>query len=504
MDLVPKKKPEKSKTDADYKKRINSLLIGFYGTGPEYRGLAVDEIQKTLDEADQKGVLSKQDGLSFVQKRKKHYDSYFADRAQKQRLRGVIEEGLSTVERPEFELGGSTDYRAMVTRMYIEAGGQEGTGMDIESFAAAYFPKMADGGRIGFGEGSGERTDLDYINLTRLENSKATGKSISNSSKFKALPGYDNITYTDYQDKKTGDVNRKYNVRLRVVEDGKTKVLTKGPKFQNIDSLDDAVKIRNDLRKTNPKNIPIRDPGADAADKARRVEAIRKNEGLPYSYSGTKANPKGHASNIYGKNIITPSEIIYTPQKINMAMSGKKGLGINRSNEVQALDFRIKDTEQKIEDIKKSKMSAAKKKTELAKLDNKLVNYVAKSGGFKVATLSDGSKYGKSFQSLKSLDMFDEFEGMSEKQMNDFIKKYKNMKVKKDTTQADKDNIIKAKIAAENIKNAKKNAARGGGGTQMFDPFKPSGLSPLRKTKYLAGGGPVYGKYAKQIAKLSS
>ena len=70
MDLVPKKKPEKSKTDADYKKRINSLLIGFYGTGPEYRGLAVDEIQKTLDEAEQKGVLSKQDGLSFVQERK--------------------------------------------------------------------------------------------------------------------------------------------------------------------------------------------------------------------------------------------------------------------------------------------------------------------------------------------------------------------------------------------------------------------------------------------------
>ena len=86
-------------------------MIGFYGTGPEYRGLAVDEIQKTLDEAEQK-ALSKQDGLSFVQERK-HYDSYFADRAQKQRLCGVIEEGLST-ERPEFELGGSTDYRAMV------------------------------------------------------------------------------------------------------------------------------------------------------------------------------------------------------------------------------------------------------------------------------------------------------------------------------------------------------------------------------------------------------
>jgi hypothetical protein len=96
--------------------------------------------------------------------------------------------------------------------------------------------------------------------------------------------------------------------------------------------------------------------------------------------------------------------------------------------------------------------------------------------------------------------MFDEFEGMSEKEMNNFIKKYKNMKVNKNTTKTDFNNILKAKIAAENIKNAKKNAARGGGGTQMFDAFKPSGLSPFRKLKMLSSGGPVkYGKYAKQI-----
>jgi hypothetical protein len=230
----------------------------------------------------------------------------------------------------------------------------------------------------------------------------------------------------------------------------------------------------------------------------KRVGAIRKQGGLPYSYSGTKAYPKGHASNIYGKNIITPSEIIYTPEKINLAMSGKKG--VDTTNPMQALDFKIKDTEQKIQNIKKSNMPAAKKKIELAKLDDKLVEYVGKSGGYKVATLSNNTKYGKTFQSLKSLDMFDEFEGMSEKEMNNFIKKYKNMKVNKNTTKTDFNNILKAKIAAENIKNAKKNAARGGGGTQMFDAFKPSGLSPFRKLKMLSSGGPVkYGKYAKQI-----
>ena len=51
-------------------------------------------------------------------------------------------------------LGGGTKYNAMVTKMYIEAGGQKGTGMDIDTFAEKYFPKMAQGGRIGFDQGS--------------------------------------------------------------------------------------------------------------------------------------------------------------------------------------------------------------------------------------------------------------------------------------------------------------------------------------------------------------
>jgi hypothetical protein len=239
----------------------------------------------------------------------------------------------------------------------------------------------------------------------------------------------------------------------------------------------------------------------------KRVEAIRKNEGLPYSYSGTKTNPKGHASNIYGKNIITPSEIIYTPEKINLTMSGRKGIEkVDKTNPMNALDFKIQQTEKQIEDIKKSNMSSAKKKTELAKLDNKLVNYVSKSGGYKIATLSDNTKYGKTFQGLKSLDMFDEFEGKSEKEMNDFIKKYKNMKVGKTTTQADKDNIVKAKIAAENIKFAKQNAAKSKSAPIRIDPgsLKPGALSPRMKLFRFSKGGPVYGKYAKQIAKISS
>ena len=50
--------------------------------------------------------------------------------------------------------GGDTEYNAMVTGKYIELGGKEGTGMDIDSFAEKYFPKFADGGRAKYGVGT--------------------------------------------------------------------------------------------------------------------------------------------------------------------------------------------------------------------------------------------------------------------------------------------------------------------------------------------------------------
>jgi hypothetical protein len=49
--------------------------------------------------------------------------------------------------------GGDTKYNAMVTEMYIKLGGEEGTGMDIDSFAKEYFKKFNQGGRVGYKEG---------------------------------------------------------------------------------------------------------------------------------------------------------------------------------------------------------------------------------------------------------------------------------------------------------------------------------------------------------------
>ena len=429
--VVPPKKPY---TDTQFKKRVDILIQGIYGTGPEYKDLAVQEIQKELDKAEQEGVLSRQEGINFLRERKKYYDDYLNE--QRKTTDGPL--SLPSIEE----------------RTELQGGSDPKTGQGFQK------------GNTGFRTKDGEVRNIKGTN-------QFTPKTTAQIQAIIDNPKYKGYTPTRFE---------------------KERILTR------TDTKNKDVAFQK-------KGITPADPEKQKTKKAisskKRVGAIKKLKGLPYSYSGTKANPKGHAGNIYGKNIITPSEIIYTPEKINLAMSGKKGIEkFDKTNPMKSLDFKIQQTEKQIEDIKKSNMSSAKKKTELAKLDNKLVNYVSKSGGYKIATLSDNTKYGKIFQGLKSLDMFDEFEGKSEKQMNDFIKKYKNMKVGKNTTQADKDNKVKAIIAAENIKNAKKNAARGGGGTQMFDPFKPSGLSPLRKTKYLAGGGPVYGKYAKQIKNI--
>jgi len=60
----------------------------------------------------------------------------------------------ATGGRVNFLEGGDTEYNAMVTAKYIELGGKDGTGMDIDTFAKEYFPKFADGGRAQFGIGS--------------------------------------------------------------------------------------------------------------------------------------------------------------------------------------------------------------------------------------------------------------------------------------------------------------------------------------------------------------
>jgi hypothetical protein len=200
-------------------------------------------------------------------------------------------------------------------------------------------------------------------------------------------------------------------------------------------------------------------------DKRERSAKISKQGGVESFETGNKTIHKGHSQNIDNPDVpIKPSNIIYTPQKINQSMAGSEG-----KNKYTDLDYKIDVAEDKIKDIKKSNMSGAKKKVELEKLDTKLMKYVDDSNGYKTVTLSGGNTYGEIFQKSKSMDMFDEFPDKTEKETKKFVNQYftdegklKDKWTKGNISNVDKANIQKSYVFLENIKNAKTNAIKTG------------------------------------------
>ena len=154
MDQIPKPKPfteEQFKLNTD--RRIKGALGGFD------RGEMVDLIQKDLRKIEESGTMDYNDALKFIKERTQELKQFLENNPGEEMptLPGFEEE-----ERVNFLDGGDTEYNSMVTKKYIELGGQEGTGMDIDKFAEEYFPKMADGGRINFDEGSPGKKGGNY------------------------------------------------------------------------------------------------------------------------------------------------------------------------------------------------------------------------------------------------------------------------------------------------------------------------------------------------------
>jgi len=322
--------------------------------------------------------------------------------------------------------------------------------------------QMADGGRIGFKKG--ERVDLELENLTRIENAKEKGVKTRDASAFKALPGYDNITYTDFRNKETGEVFRKYGVRVRVQDKNVQKIGTTADKYKNIDTLKEALELRDDFRKANPKNIKPLDKEKQKIVKDTRRTNI-KGQGGVEDFLPAKAGTgvqKGHAGNIK-KQKIKPSNIIYTPEAINVGMAGRGDAKVFTD-----LDYKIEQAEEEIERIKKSKAPLSVKKRLLDAQDKLLTDYAFQSGGFKTPTLSTGEVFGEFLQKGKSMDMFDIFPNMTEKEAKTFVRKYitekgelkpfYKRKVEAGTlSDADKINIQKSKLFLDNVELAKKN-----------------------------------------------
>jgi len=162
---MPDKPISKPYTAEQFKKSADTLLQGVYGTGKSSNNYLIGLIQETLDKGVNEGVITMQEGLKFIKERKNYYDSELGKQeGEKKRMPPAY--GEEVEKRVNFLDGGDTEYNALVTKKYIELGGKEGTGMDIDKFAEEYFPKMADGGRIGFDKGTmpkSERWMRDYF-----------------------------------------------------------------------------------------------------------------------------------------------------------------------------------------------------------------------------------------------------------------------------------------------------------------------------------------------------
>ena len=307
---------------------------------------------------------------------------------------------------------------------------------------------QADGGRIGFKKGSNEKFLVKTGSPKKLENVI--------EQEFIEVIGSKNRPETY---KETGVKKTLY--KPQIVVKNKT-VLT-----SDFGSKADATDAVKKYREKNPiKNAP---PDLETLDKRKKKKYLDKKErqadikargGVPEGgiFSGDPEVHKGHAGNIKGSQTITGDKIIYTPAKINQAMAGTEG-----KNRFTDLDYKINEAEKKINKIKKSNNSNVEKKKLLKIEDDKLIKYAAQSDGYKVVKLSDGSEFRLPGKSLQSLDPFDAFPGMSEKDISKTINKYKNMKVTKNTSPKDIEMIKKVGVFLENVKLAKSNVPKNTG-----------------------------------------
>ena len=308
---------------------------------------------------------------------------------------------------------------------------------------------MAQGGRTGFKDGSNQKFLVKTGSPKKLENVI--------EQEFIEVIGSKNRPETY---KETGVKKTLYKPQIIV----KNKVVL----TTDFGTKADAVNAVKDYRKTNPiKNAPPDLTTLDERKKKKyldnkeRTKKISEQGGVESFETGDEKIHKGHSQNIDNPNVkIKPSNIIYTPQKINQSMSGTEG-----KSKYTDLDYKIDVAEDKIKNIKKSNLPESEKKKLLAEQDTKLTKYVADSDGYKTVTLSDGQVYGEIFQKNKSMDMFDEFSDMTEKETKKFVNQYftdegklKDKWNKGNVSDLDKANIEKSYVFLENIKNAKINA----------------------------------------------
>ena len=143
-EITPKKKPY---TEAAFKNDADRFIKGYLGGFDQ--GEMNNLLRNSINKIQASGVMSSDEAKDFIKDRADYLRQFAKDNPGE-----TLPQLKADGGRIGFLKGGDTKYNSMVFRMYTEAGGQEGTGMDIDTFAEKYFPKMAQGGRIGYNEGS--------------------------------------------------------------------------------------------------------------------------------------------------------------------------------------------------------------------------------------------------------------------------------------------------------------------------------------------------------------
>ena len=174
MDIVPPKKPfteDQFKYNTD--RRIKGALGGFD------KSMMIDLIQKDLTKIQESGAMDYNDAVSFIKERADELKKFIKDNP------GETLPPLEGFEdREEFDYGG-TKKTILVKKLFEAAGGEEGTGKTLEEFMADvlfegdYLDRKAEGGRIGFDNGSDlpTMTNEDFI-------TERTAKTDMNNKEF--------------------------------------------------------------------------------------------------------------------------------------------------------------------------------------------------------------------------------------------------------------------------------------------------------------------------------
>ena len=143
---MPDRPLPKPYTEQAFKEDADRYIKGYLGGFDQ--GEMNNLLKNSVDKIEASGVMSSDEAKNFIKDRASYLKDFIKDNPGE-----TLPQLKADGGRIGFLKGGDTKYNAMVFRMYAEAGGQEGTGMDIDSFAQKYFPKMAQGGRIGFQDG---------------------------------------------------------------------------------------------------------------------------------------------------------------------------------------------------------------------------------------------------------------------------------------------------------------------------------------------------------------